>query len=338
VTKPTIPTLGRHIQLFFGDYMTEQRGLSHHTVLSYRDALKLLLEFSAQHHKKPVVALDVADLDQDVVLAFLKNMEKTHGVKARTRNARLSALHTFFRYVGEKEPMNLAVCHRVCGIPMKKSQSPVIEYPEHGEVLHILRSIDRSTFLGRRDYLLIHVLFVTGVRAEEAAGLRTSSLQFVRPYQARIVGKGRKERICPIRAQTVKLIRDHLKERRLTPSHDVPVFVARSGEPLTRFGVLRAVQRRVRHAAKTMPALAKKSIGAHSFRHAAAVHLLRSGNDLSVVRSWLGHVSIMTTDHYTEIDNEMKRRALEATDPMPKPRRPSSWKRNPDILDWLQRL
>lgn len=330
-------SIGCHVQAFFTDYLMAQRDTSPHTVASYRDAVKLLLAFAARRRHKEVAALTFEDLGPEVVLGFLDDLEKNRKNTSRTRNTRLAAIHTFFRYVAAHEPQLLGLCQRICAIPVKKTRSSSITYLDYEEVLHILASIDLSTPLGRRDYLLILLLFETGARAQEIVSLRTSSLQFTEPAQVRILGKGRRERICPLRKRTAALIRKHLRERDVM-SVDAPLFVGLRGEPLSRFGLLRLVQRHVRTAAKTRPSLAKKRIGPHTFRHAAAIHLLRAGNDLSVVRSWLGHVSIITTDHYTEIDIETKRRALDTSEPVPSRRRGPFWKKNPDLLAWLEAL
>jgi site-specific recombinase XerD len=276
-------------------------------------------------------------LGPEVVLAFLDDLEKSRGNTVRTRNARLAAIHSLFGYVAAHEPELLGVCQRIAAIPVKKTKASTVVYLEHEEVLHLLASIDRSTSLNRRDYLIILLLFETGARADEIATLRTSSVRLSETAQIQILGKGRKQRVCPLRKKTAALIRDHLQERGVT-SQDVPLFLGCRGAPLTRFGILRLVQRRVRAASGTMPSLADKRVGAHTFRHAAAIHLLRAGNDLSVIRSWLGHVSIMTTDHYTDVDIEMKRKALEASEPLPPPKRLPSWKKDPDLIVWLESL
>lgn len=256
----------------------------------------------------------------------------------RTRNARLAALHTFFRYVAEREPRVLGLCQRVSAIPVKRARRSSPVYLEYDEVVHVLNSIDRSTRLGCRDHLLVHILFETGARAQEVANMRANSFRLSPPRQVRIFGKGGKERSCPVRAGTANLIREHLRARGLTTKDDAPLFVGARGQGLTRFGILRAVQRRVRVASETLPTLADKRVGAHTFRHTAAVHLLRSGNALPVIRSWLGHVSVVTTDQYTHIDLEMKRRALEASEPATTSSPAASWKKDPDLLAWLEAL
>jgi site-specific recombinase XerD len=331
------PSLSHFVQCFFGDYLTNQRRLSSNTLLSYRDAFKLLLVFAAAHHRKEVTQLDFTDVDADTVLAFLTDLERSRGCSVRTRNAQLAAMHTFFRYVAAREPRVLFLCQQIALIPVKKAGKPLPTYLEYSEVVHILGTIGSSTPLGRRDRLLVHLLFETGARAQELASLRASSFRLSPPYQVRILGKGHKERICPVRAGTAELVRGYLRERGLAEGQDAPLLVSVTGHPLTRHGILRVVQRRVRAAATTLPSLASKRVGAHTFRHTAAIHLLRAGNALPVIRSWLGHVSVVTTDHYTRIDLEMKRQALEATEPLAHPG-PPSWPPDPDLIQWLEAL
>lgn len=335
---PIAPSLAHNVQTFFADYLVAQRDTSGHTVLAYRDALKLFLTFIARGRKKAVADLGFEDIAPEGVLAFLEDIEKRRKNSVRTRNARLAALHTFFRYVAAREPQLLDLCQRISGIPIKKTSTPTVVYIEHAELLHVLAHIDRKTPRGRRDYLLLRLLFETGARAQEMASVRTSALQLERPSKMRLLGKGRKERICPLRPETVPYIREHLRERGVAVGQDVPLFVGRHGGALTRFGILRIVQRHVRKASPSLPSLARKNVGAHTFRHAAALHLLRAGNELSVVKSWLGHVSIVTTDLYMEIDDEMKRKAIEATEPVAAPKRQPIWKRDRDLLAWLEAL
>ena len=185
------------MQSFFGDYLTSQRDLSPNTLLSYRDALKLFLAFAARHHHKRVVDLGFEHVGPQTILAFLDHLETSRGNAVRTRNARLAALHPFFGYVGAHEPQVLDLCQRIRSIPVKKSMPTRVTYLEYDEVLQILRSIDLATPVGRRDHLLVRLLFETGARAQEIASLRTRSLHLAPPYQVRLLGKGRKERICP---------------------------------------------------------------------------------------------------------------------------------------------
>ncbi len=333
----TASSFGHHVQSFFVEYVTAQRDLSYHTLASYRDAVKLLLPFASRRQRKPVTDIGFDDMSAELVLDFLNDLEVTRANTTRTRNVRLAAIHTLFGYIASREPGALSTCQRICAIPFKKTKASTVTYLDHDEVLHILGSIDRGTPLGRRDYLLILLLFETGARAQEVATLRTTSLQLRDPPQARILGKGRKERVCPLRKRTANLIRDHLRERGSSPCDDT-LFLGVRGDPLTRFGILRIVQRRAREASKDLPSLASKRIGVHTFRHSAAVHLLRAGNDLTVIRSWLGHVSVLTTDQYTDVDIDLKRRALEASEVVAPSGRSPSWRKDRDLLTWLEGL
>lgn len=332
----TTSSFGRHVQRFFTDYLTAQRDLSYHTVASYRDAVKLLLTFVSRRRHTPVADIGFDDLSPEVVLDFLTDLETTRGNTTKTRNVRLAALHSLFGYIAARDPTVLGTCQRICAIPFKRAQAAPVIYLDHDEVRHILGAIDRGTPLGRRDYLLMRLLFETGARAQEVASLHMNAVQLRDPPQVRILGKGRKERICPLRKRTAGLIRDHLRERR-SVLPDATLFVSVRGHPLTRFGVLRIVQRRARAAAKSLPSLASKRIGVHTYRHSAAIHLQRAGNDLTVIRSWLGHVSVLTTDQYTDVDLDLKRRALEASAVTPVGRSPS-WTKDRDLLTWLEGL
>jgi site-specific recombinase XerD len=227
--------------------------------MSYRDTFKLFLTFAAKRARKRVSGLMFGDVGPETVLAFLADLEHSRRNSVRTRNARLAALHTFFRYVAAHEPQLLEVCQRVSAIPVKRTRTAPAVYLEYGAVLHILGTIDRATPRGRRDHLLLLVLFETGARAQEIASLRTTSLRLAKPSQVTLFGKGRKERVCPLRSSTVRLIRDHLRQH--PAAGDSPLFAGRDGEPLTRHGVLRIVQRRVRTATPTMPTLPRSESG-----------------------------------------------------------------------------
>lgn len=174
---PIAPSLAHNVQTFFADYLVAQRDMSGHTVLAYRDALKLFLTFIARGRKKAVADLGFEDIAPEGVLAFLEDIEKRRKNSVRTRNARLAALHTFFRYVGAREPQLLDLCQRISGIPIKKTSTPTVVYIEHAELIHVLAHIDRKTPRGRRDYLLLRLLFETGARAQEMASVRARPLE-----------------------------------------------------------------------------------------------------------------------------------------------------------------
>jgi site-specific recombinase XerD len=322
---------------FFGDYLPQLRGLSPHTISSYRDSLVLLLRFVADERKRSVSQLDFEDLGAPQVISFLAHLERQRHNGATTRNVRLSAIHSFFRYVAARHPDRLEHCQRVIAIPFKRSQQRTIQYLEYEEIQQVLMVVDRSTCDGRRDYLMLAILFNTGARVQEALNLRACDLQLTKPYQVRLLGKGRKERFCPLWPQTARLLRDFCKEKRLDlQSHDL-VFLNHRGDPLTRFGVRYLLRKYLDLAKDRVPGLAKKRLHPHSLRHSTAVALLKAGVDLSTISQWLGHANPTTTNKYATLDLEMKRKALAKVKPLPGQRQ-VALRKNHTILDWLESL
>jgi site-specific recombinase XerD len=322
---------------FFGDYLPQLRGLSPHTISSYRDSLVLLLRFVADQRKRSVSQLDFEDLGAPQVISFLAHLERQRHNGATTRNVRLAAIHAFFRYAAARHPDRLEHCQRVIAIPFKRAQQRTIEYLEYEEIQQVLKVIDRSTCDGRRDYLMLALLFNTGARVQEALNLRACNLQLTKPYQVRLLGKGRKERFCPVWPQTARLLRDFCKERRLDlQSHDL-VFLNHRGEPLTRFGVRHLLRKYLDLAKDQVPGLANKRLHPHSLRHSTAVALLKSGVDLSTISQWLGHASPTTTNKYATLDLDMKRKALAKVKSLPGQRQ-VAWRKDQTILDWLESL
>jgi integrase/recombinase XerD len=336
--KTTSPNgLASALRDFFGDYLPKLRGLSPHTIASYRDSLVLLLRFVADGQKRSVSRLDFEDFGAPQVISFLTHLERQRHNGATTRNVRLSAIHAFFRYVAARHPDRLEHCQRIIAIPFKRAQQRTVEYLEYEEIQQVLSAVDRSASDGRRDYLLLAILFNTGARVQEILDLRACDLQLTKPYQVRLLGKGRKERLCPLWPQTARLLRDFCKERRLDlHSHD-PVFLNHRGDPLTRFGVRYLLRKYLDLAKDQVPGLANKRLHPHSMRHSTAVALLKAGVDLSTISQWLGHASPNTTNKYATLDLEMKRKALARIKPLPGQRR-VAWRKNRTILDWLEAL
>lgn len=338
MTRRSPNTLASTLRAFFLDYLSTLRGLSPHTIRSYRDGLTLLLRFVAAHTRREIAVLDVDDLTADVVIAFLADLETTRHATVRTRNIRLAALHTFFRFLATQHPDRLEHAQRILGIPFKRTRPRAIEYLEYEELQAVLAGVDRTTPAGRRDYTLLATLFNTGARVQELLDVRPIDLQLARPCQVRLVGKGRKPRTCPLWPQTARLLRTLCAERGLGPGADARLFVNQRGAPLTRFGVRFLLAKYLRRATATRPQLAHKRLHPHSLRHSTAVHLLKSGVDLLTIAHWLGHASVTTTNRYVTIDLDMKRKALAKAQPLsPSPRRPA-WRRDATILEWLEAL
>ncbi len=337
MTRRPPNTLASTLRAFFTDYLSTLRGLSPHTIRSYRDGLTLLLRFVAAHTRRDITVLDVDDLTADVVIAFLSDLETTRRCTVRTRNIRLAALHTFFRFCATQHPDRLEHAQRILGIPFKRTRPRPIEYLEYEEIEAVLAAVDRTTPAGRRDYTVLATLFNTGARVQELLDVRVTDLQLTTPPQIRLVGKGRKPRTCPLWPQTARLLRALCTERGLDLGSDARVFVNHRGGPLTRFGVRFILAKYLRRATATQPRLARKRLHPHSLRHSTAVHLLKSGVDLTTIAHWLGHASVNTTNRYATIDLEMKRQALAKAQPLSTPRRPA-WRRDATILEWLEAL
>lgn len=330
--------LGGALARFFGEHLPARTGASRHTVLAYRDAWKLFLRFAATHTGCSVPELRLTDLDVDTVLAFLDSLERDRHNAIVTRNQRRTALQAFFRFLPTIAPESLAQSQRILTVPVKRAPRRTIDYLERGEMDAVLAHVDRHTPQGRRDYALLAFLYNSGARVQEALDLRVSALQLDRPYQVRLFGKGRKERVCPLWPETAALLRALLTERGAKRDPMAPVFVNAGGQPLTRSGVRHVVSRHTVAAAIEHPSLARKRIHPHTLRHSCAVHMLQSGVELNLIRSWLGHVNLETTQRYAEIDLAQKRRVLDAVTPVGKPHRQTTAWQTESIIGWLERL
>lgn len=338
--KTKLPNpLTRALREFFSDHLPRIRGMSPHTVHSYRDTFVLLLRFVASRKKRAVVDLNLEDIGHEEVVAFLGYLEEVRKNIADTRNVRLAAIHSFFRFVATLHPDRLEQCQRILGIPFKRGKSRPVEYLEYDEIAAVLSSVDRSSRHGRRDYVLLATMFNTGARVQEIIDLRACDLQLVRPFQTRIFGKGRKERICPLWPQTAQLLKEFCAEQKVEQHSSAPIFLNARGQPLTRFGVRYILAKYLRLAQVTTPTLARKKLYPHSMRHSNAVHLLKAGVDLSTISQWLGHETINTTNRYATVDLDMKREAIERAKPTDCPQSASpSWRNDASVLEWLEGL
>lgn len=328
--------LSTYIHSFLQEYLTLQKGFSPHTILSYRDTIKIFLLFSAMCKKKSVAGLTISDLDPNMAVCFLDYIEKKRGNSSQTRNVRLACIHSLFRYLAKHDPLILNHCHRVLAIPFKRTQSSTIDYLESDEMKAILKAIDRSRLDGYRDYTLFTFMYNTGARVQEVISLPVKAMQLERPFQVRFLGKGAKERLVPLWPETINLLRSLLKQRGISHKADTPVFVNHRGQAFTRYGVKYLLNKYVQIAIKDCPSLERKRIHPHTVRHSCAMALLQSGVDINTIRAWLGHVSLITTNRYAEINLDMKRKVLDKYLPITKTIRP--WKRNQQIIQWLESL
>ena len=307
---------------------SQQRGASARTVESYRDAFELLFGFVEQRTGKPPSALVLADLDAPLVLDFLDHLETERGNSARTRNARLAAIHSFMRYAAVRDPASLPITARVLAIPAKRFDRPVLGYLTREQVAAILAAPDRSTWSGQRDAVLFATAYNTGARVSELTGLQVRDVLLDRQTAVHLHGKGRKQRVIPLWKNTAAELRAWLN--RIDPAPEAPVFPNRAGAPLTRSGVRDRLDRAVAAAEQRCPSLHGQHVTPHTLRHSTAMHLLQSGTDLAVIALWLGHSSPAVTHQYLEADLAAKEAVLRSalTDPEPRtgaipPRRPT---------------
>lgn len=338
--RPTYPNaLARALRGFFAEHLPSVHGASPHTVRSYRDALALLLRFLATRKGRPVVELDLHDVDSEDVLAFLDHLEGVRNNCVTTRNNRLAAIHVFARYVAARHPESIETCQRLLAVPFKRAPQRPVEYLEAEEIKAILKATDLRTVHGRRDHTILLTLFNTGARVQELLDVRVRDLQLDRPLRVRLIGKGRKERLCPLWPQTGNELRALIDELGLDPHSSQRVFRNQRGEPLTRFGVRYLLHKYAKLAQSTAPRLALKRVHPHIMRHSAAVHLLQAGVDLVTISHWLGHASVETTNRYVAVDLDTKRAALARAGPVGDHNPvPSGWRSDASILDWLEAL
>ena len=302
------------LEAFFTERLQHQRNASPNTIAAYRDTFRLLLAFAQERLRMPPSALPLADLDATLVAAFLQHLERQRRNSVRTRNARLAAIHSFFRYVALQEPAHSAVCQRVLAIPMKKFERKLVTSLTRVEQEALLAAPDRATWLGRRDHAIIMLLLQTGLRVSEMRDLRCEDVVLTVGAHVRCRGKGRKERCTPLTRETVLVVKTWLAERAGLPA--APAFPSRRGTMLSRDAVERLVSKYAEIASATCNSLGGKRISPHVLRHTTAVSLLQAGNDRSVIALWLGHESIETTQMYLDADLSMKERALARTAPL----------------------
>jgi integrase/recombinase XerD len=331
-------SLGPLLQSFFTDHLALQRGLRMGSIRSYRDTIRLFLVYLSKDGHRSMATLGLQDLTFDGVLSFLKHLERDRGNCVRTRNQRRAALNTFFSYLALRSPEMLAICQQVAAIPVKRTSLPTTHFLERDEVTALLRSLPREGHFALRDRTLLLFLYNTGARVQEVADVRREHLDLKPPAKVHLHGKGDKWRICPLWKETVEHL-DRLLAERQTMATD-PVFCSRGCQPLTRFGIYKIVRRHAASLDTTGPD--PRRVSPHLFRHTAATHLLEAGVEVNVIRGWLGHVSLETTNRYAELTLNAKREALQAcqldsrTSAVPRPR--AVWKDDKALLSWLNSL
>jgi len=332
-------TLGSLVYRFLLDYLPHQKGLRATTVRSYRDTLRLFLVFVAADTKQGVSNLHLEQLTFERVLDFLRNLELARCNAVSTRNQRLAALHTFFEYVGRQLPEMLHVCEQVAAIPVKQTPLPETHFMSRDEIQQLFAQLPEHGRYALRDRTLLLFLYNTGARVQEAADLRCEHLSLEKPPSVRLHGKGGKWRTCPLWGETVRVLKQLLAKQHTTPQ--APVFLSARGEPLTRFGIYKRVRKHAANIESDSAVPRSHRITPHVFRHSTAVHLLEAGVEVNVIRGWLGHVSLDTTNRYAEITVRMKEEALKICEPpvgvSGRSNQPA-WHDDTDLLNWLASL
>jgi integrase/recombinase XerD len=331
------PDLSGFVTSFFRSHLVAERNLSQHTTHAYRDALKLFLRFAGHWHKRQADCLAISDLTAEVVLAFLDSLETSRKNTIRTRNARLAAIHCFFRYVLDSDPTHAALCQRILAISSKKSVRPTLGYLSAEEMEAILTHVDRSTRKGKRDYLLLALLYDTGTRIQEALDITPADFHLASPAFLRVLGKGKKERLCPLLPQTSRVVSRFLEDTGRHAEDRRPLFQNRRGEKLTRQGARYLLRYYLCRAAKAMPRLGRAGISLHTLRHTKAMHLLQSDVPIITIKDVLGHADIRSTEVYVQTDLEAKRKALEQAGTSSHETRRTR-KIAPGLLKWLESL
>lgn len=336
--KPT--DFAYYLTAFLSKYLPGTLGLSPNTIMSYRDSFHLLLEFYCGQKKRSADKLTLGDLNKQLIEDYLEWLEKTRHCKTSTRNVRLAAIHAFCRYLQMEFPDYIYSAQQILAIPIKKTRKPTVEHLTLDAMKYFLGRPDSKTMDGRRDLVLLSLMYDSGARVQEIADLKVCDVRATEPATVKLTGKGNKSRIVPLMKPMAQLLKQYLDENGWTAPYarDYPLFQNRSKSKLTREGIAYIVKKYAAEAIKTAPQLFPDKFSPHCFRHSKAIHLLQSGVNLIYIRDFLGHVDIQTTEIYARIDGEMKRKALEksanhtVTDKLPE------WQRNTGLMNWLKDL
>lgn len=324
---------------FFTRHLAGTRNLSPNTIKSYRDTFRQFLNYCKEKHGINPEKLTFAKISKDLVLEFLDYTEKERKCGIATRNTRLGALHSFFKFAQSEEPGILQLAQDIIGVKFKKYQKPVIGYLLPEQIEFLLRQPDISTKKGRRDAVLLSVLYDTGGRVQEVCDLIVRDIRLESPKEITLTGKGRKTRFVPLMNNTVTMLRGYISENKLdiNGKDSSPLFFNQRHGKLSRSGVTCVLQKYAKLAHEQDPTI-PENITPHIMRHSKAMHLYKSGSNLVYVRDILGHVDIATTDIYAKMDMETKRKALENSYPEIIPGEYEDWTNNPDIMDFLDSL
>jgi integrase/recombinase XerD len=336
--KPT--NFAYYLTKYLSIHLPDIRGLSSNTIMAYRDTFTLLFRYFQEIRNIPPEKLTIQSIDRDAIAGYLDWLETSRKCSASTRNQRLASLKAFFQYLQTETPEYVYQCQQILSIPAKKALFKTMEYLSLDGVKAILDSPNTSTKDGRRDIVLLTLLYDSGARVQEIADMKVKDIRLNKPATIRLTGKGNKTRTVPIMEPTALLVAQYIKENILDSKEkgDYPLFRNRSGNKLTRGGIAYILKKYVNEAKIRVPSVIPESVSPHHLRHSKAMHLLQSGVNLIYIRDFLGHVEISTTQVYAKVDGKIKREALEnAYQPVHKSELPT-WKQDQGLLAWLKNL
>lgn len=336
--KPT--DLAKYLTGYLTSYLPNTRGLSTNTIASRRDTFTLFFSYLQDEKKISPSKADISNLDAETIIGFLDWLENTRECSISTRNLRLSALKAFFQYIQTQTPDYMYLCQQIAALPLKKCPDKNIEYLTLDGIKAILDAVDTVTPAGRRDLVLLSVLYDSAARVQEIADLKVGDIRLPKPSTIRLTGKGNKTRVVPLMDPTARLLHQYLDENTLqTEKHyNCPIFKNRSGTKLTRAGIAYILDKYVTIAKQSCPALIPKDISPHCLRHSKSMHMLQAGVPLIYIRDFLGHAEISTTEVYARCDSSQKRKAIEAAYPNIQVSSLPSWQSDDGLMNWLKSL
>ena len=335
--KPT--DFAKYLTEFLSSYLPEQKNVSKNTIRSYRDTFKLLIIYCQEMKKIPAEKITLSILSSEWIIGFLEWLEGERKCSISTRNQRLAAIHSFFRYVQAEEPAGMFHFQKITAIPIKKSKRTVVEYLTPEAMKLLLEQPDKHTPKGRRDLTLISLLYDSGARVQELIDMRVCDVNLQTPVVITLTGKGNKTRRVPVMKNTASLLQSYLLENKLDKPwrNENPLFTNSQNHKLTKEGVTYILSKHVESARKTSTLLPSK-VNNHMLRHSKAMHLLQAGVNLIYIRDFLGHVDLKTTEIYARADTEMKRKAIENVYPdLIDPNLPD-WNKDQALLSWLSEI
>jgi len=330
----SVTTLSALVQKFFTDRLYAQMEASPHTIASYRDTFRLLLTFAGEKTGRSPMVLNIDDLSAEMIGVFLDDIETTRKNSVRSRNTRLAAIRSFFRFAALHEPAYMFHCQKILSMPSKRYVKRNVEFLNAQEMQALLNAPDCSTWIGRRDLAILTIALQAGLRASELVNIQCCDIMLETGAHVRCEGKGRKHRATPLRREAVTTLKNWSKERRGS-DHD-PLFPTMRGDKMSRDALEHLVKRHIKTASKSCPSLIGKRVSPHVLRHSTAMDLLHHGVDQAVIALWLGHESIDTTQAYIHADMTLKEKALaKMSSPSTTPGR---YKPDDKLLSFLESL